>query len=151
MLVTKEFGFHMGHRLPHYEGLCQYCHGHSYKMHITVKGDVNTSIGDKNEGMVVDFTDLKTLVNDFINKKLDHCFMVYEDDTILKNALLEVQEGKRVTVVPFIPTVENMAEWIFNNLADLIKDNLGVELYSVKIWETPTSSAVFKASEYKNN
>jgi len=151
MLVTKEFSFAMGHRLPNYDGLCRRNHGHEYLLHVTVKGEVSTSVGDPKEGMVVDFADLKTLVKDFIDKKLDHCSMIYEEDTILKNALLEVQEGKGVTVVPFIPTAENMAEWVFNNLSDLISDNLGVELYSVKLWETPTSYVEFKASEYKNN
>ena len=52
----------------------------------------------------------------------------------------------KVVVVPFTPTAENVAAYIFNELKDKFEDTFstGLKLYSIKLWETPTSYALFE-------
>ncbi|MDR0941133.1 MAG: 6-carboxytetrahydropterin synthase, partial [Bacteroidales bacterium] len=40
--ITKEFTFDMAHALFEYDGLCRNIHGHTYKLQVTLKGEVNT-------------------------------------------------------------------------------------------------------------
>lgn len=148
MLITKEFSFDMAHRLPNHEGKCRNIHGHTYKMQVALKGDVKDTPGAPDEGMLIDFTALKNLVNRFIDLQLDHMYLCYDKDLDVKKFLQDNRFA--ITLVPFIPTAENMTEWIFNSLREEV-ERLGVELYSIKIWETPTSFAEFKASSYKDN
>jgi len=148
MLVTKEFSFDMGHRLPNHDGKCKNIHGHTYRLQVTTKGDVNASEGSPKEGMVVDFSDIKSVVKTFINEYLDHYFMVHEKDQPTHKFLID--NNFAVTAVPFVPTAENMCEWMFNMLSEDI-NKLGCELYSLRLWETPSSFAEFKASSYKDN
>jgi 6-pyruvoyltetrahydropterin/6-carboxytetrahydropterin synthase len=65
MLVTKEFTFDSAHFLPDYKGKCENLHGHTYKMHVTVKAPIKN-------GMVFDFCKLKEIVQDNVISILDH-------------------------------------------------------------------------------
>ena len=38
--ITKEFKFEMAHALHGYDGLCKNIHGHSYKLWVTIRGEV---------------------------------------------------------------------------------------------------------------
>ena len=70
--ITKKFDFEAGHALFGYDGKCKNIHGHSYKLFVTVIGEpINDSSHIKN-GMVIDFGDLKTIVNQEIIKPFDH-------------------------------------------------------------------------------
>jgi 6-pyruvoyltetrahydropterin/6-carboxytetrahydropterin synthase len=149
MLITKEFTFDMAHRLPNHAGKCWNIHGHTYKMQVTIKGEVGASEGSHLEGMVLDFSEVKHHVKKFIDNHLDHYYLSDSRDTLVTDFL--VKNKFAVTAVNFVPTAENMAEWIFNKLDSEFKTYFGVELYSIKIWETPTSFAEFRASAYKNN
>ena len=75
MKIAKEFNWEMGHRLPEHFGKCKNIHGHSYKMMVELDGDVNDN------GMVMDYYDLKKIVNPIV-ENLDHAFMVYEQDEL---------------------------------------------------------------------
>ena len=60
--ITKKFTFEAGHALYGYDGKCKNVHGHSYKLYVTVIG---VPIADKDNvkyGMVIDFSDLKSIV-----------------------------------------------------------------------------------------
>ena len=61
--ITKKFDFEAGHALFGYDGKCKNIHGHSYKLFVTVIGEpINDSSHIKN-GMVIEFGDLKTILN----------------------------------------------------------------------------------------
>ena len=66
MFITKEFSFDSAHYLPDYHGKCENMHGHTYKMHVTVEGEVQA------DGMVIDFVKLKEIVKTKVIDKLDH-------------------------------------------------------------------------------
>jgi len=89
MLLTKEFTFDSAHYLPAYNGKCEKMHGHTYKMQVTLTGEV------KDDGLIYDFTLLKKLVDEKTINKLDHSIL---NDTI-KN-----------------PSAENIAIWVWEEL-----------------------------------
>ena len=70
--ITKEFKFEMAHALHAYDGLCANIHGHSYRMWVTVRGEVRKEIGHTKDGMLMDFIDLKRIVKPSIIDKYDH-------------------------------------------------------------------------------
>lgn len=66
MLVSKEFTFDAAHFLTKYHGKCENLHGHTYKLRVTVEGEV------QEDGMVIDFLILKKIVKEKILDKFDH-------------------------------------------------------------------------------
>ncbi|MCA0389714.1 MAG: 6-carboxytetrahydropterin synthase [Bacteroidetes bacterium] len=108
MKVSKSFHWEMGHRLPFHQGKCINLHGHSYRMFLEVDGDL-----DEN-GLVIDFYDLKKIVNPII-EELDHSFMVSSLDPDLKS-LLSSFPTKRVDV-DFHSSVENITKYLLDRIA----------------------------------
>lgn len=142
--VSKEFHFEMAHALWNYDGLCRHIHGHSYKLQITIVGEPILDTNDKKLGMVLDFADLKMVAKGPVVDFLDHSLVIYKEarDYIprIPNEMYE-----KVHVVDFQPTCENLVLYI----AGIIKSRLsrGVDLYSVRLYETPTSFAEWLASD----
>ena len=73
--VTKEFNFEIAHALWNYDGPCANIHGHSYKMFVTVIGEPIENGNDPKNGMVIDFGDLKTIVNEQVVHPMDHAIV----------------------------------------------------------------------------
>jgi 6-pyruvoyltetrahydropterin/6-carboxytetrahydropterin synthase len=131
MKVAKEFYWEMGHRLPEHFGLCKNIHGHSYKMIVEFDGELNES------EMVIDFYDVEKMINPIV-EKLDHAFMVKNDDKITLE-FLEKMNSKKV-VVDFESTVENICKYISGEVISAkLPENL--KNISVRIYETADASA----------
>ena len=94
--------------------------------------------------MVIDFADIKKISHEFIQTELDHAFMVWDKDKELLE-FFKHSKGHKPIIVPFTPTAENVAEFIFNQLNDKFLDiyKTGLHLYSIKLWETPSSYALY--------
>ena len=73
--ITKEFRFEMAHLLWNYDGLCKNIHGHSYILNVTVIGEP-ASNNCRNAGMVIDFAELKKIVNEEIINQFDHSLII---------------------------------------------------------------------------
>ena len=145
MKIVKIIQWDMGHRVLHHRSICKGLHGHRYKAEICLSGYLVSESGTSEEGMVIDFADIKKISQDLIQKKLDHAFMVWEKDEELLIFFNE-SKGHKPVIVPFTPTAENVAAYIFNMLQDKFIDvyNTGLHLHSVKLWETPTSYALYE-------
>lgn len=115
--VTKDFSFDSAHFLRDYEGDCSNLHGHTYLLSVTLEGSV-----DK-RGILLDFKELKEIVNKYIVKRLDHKCINH--------------------VLPFNPTAENMVCWIYDTLAEKV-DNERMWVRKIELYETPTSKATFE-------
>jgi 6-pyruvoyltetrahydropterin/6-carboxytetrahydropterin synthase len=107
MRIAKEFHWEMGHRLPEHFGKCKNIHGHSYRMIVELEGSINDN------GMILDYFDLKRIVNPII-EQLDHAFMVYEKDKEIVK-FLESMNSKKV-IVGFQSTVENICKYILSEI-----------------------------------
>ncbi len=91
-------------------------HGHNYELRVTVEGEL-----DPETGFVMDFRDLKSLMESRVIQDLDH-----------QNVNLDVP-----WMAGLIPSAENMVVAIWSRLADGLPD--GVKLSKITLWETPRS------------
>lgn len=129
MELTKIFTFDMAHRLSFHDGKCRNLHGHTYTLEVTVSGD------EDENGMVIDFNDLKRIIMDEVVDVLDHATVIYEKDSLLMNSF--PKELKHV-VFPNECTAENLCKWCSDRL-----EKAGLTIKQVAIWETPNSKAVY--------
>ena len=145
MKIVKIIQWDMGHRVLNHRSICKGLHGHRYKAEICISGELVEQSNASEEGMVIDFADIKKISNEFIQGKLDHAFMVWNKDRELLD-FFKGSKGHKPVVVSFTPTAENVAIYIFNNLKDKFLDvyKTGLKLQSVKLWETPTSYAFYE-------
>ena len=142
--ITKEFGFEMAHALWNYDGACRNIHGHSYKLFITLIGRPLREPGHPKFGMVMDFSDLKKLVKEPVVDFLDHSLVVYKESD--KGPLEAVRSMyEKVHVFDFQPTCENLVLYIVNRITTHLPK--GIDLISVKLYETATSSAEWLATD----
>ena len=75
--------------------------------------------------------------------ELDHSFMYWNDDKIMK-AFAGEHTDLRMHAVPFVPTAERIAEYLAKKLQDLLAIELpDTRLLSLQIFETPTSKATW--------
>ena len=150
MKIGKVIQWDMGHRVLNHRSVCKGLHGHRYKAEICVEGDLVEKKDASEEGMVIDFADIKKTAQKFIQEELDHAFMVWEKDIELLE-FFKNSKGHKPVIVPFTPTAENVAAYIFNELKDKFTDvfKTGLHLQSVKLWETPSSYALFEQSKTK--
>jgi 6-pyruvoyltetrahydropterin/6-carboxytetrahydropterin synthase len=142
--VTKRFHFEMAHALFEYDGLCRNIHGHSYNLEVTLIGKSKKQPGHPKDGMVLDFGELKKIVNSQIVEKFDHALMVNSLFTETQIELLK-QTTQRIIIVEFQPTTEN----IVTDIAKILQQHLptGVSLFSIRLYETVTSYAEWFASD----
>lgn len=142
--LTKEFDFEMAHALLNYDGACKHIHGHSYKLAVTVIAEPNYDKNSPKRGMVMDFGDLKAIVNRLIVKPLDHAFVI-NTETPEQFYMQGNQLFERMIKVDYQPTCENLVI----DFAHKIKAELpeGIELFSVKLHETATSFAEWYAED----
>ena len=120
-LITKKFDFEAAHFIPAFaEGhKCRRMHGHSFKVEIKVKGDLNPDLG-----ILMDFADIKAVVKPYI-EYLDH------------DCLNDLAERDNVDLLRN-PTSENICLWLFKE----IKPKLPM-LFSVIVHETCTSACEY--------
>lgn len=147
--VTKEFTFDSAHHLTKYYGKCEHPHGHTYKLFVTLSGEVASN------GLVIDFIILKRIVKKHVLKHLDHRDL----NDIIQN-----------------PSSENIAIWIWNkleNIESLLKEELSdpnideeikkyltedgdldksnednkIRLEEIKLFETPTSHVTINRND----
>lgn len=140
MKITRIIEWDMGHRVPNHESKCRNVHGHRYRAEITLEGEVIGEKGVSEEGMVIDFSHIKTIANGFIDEQLDHGYMGHEK---LDEEMLRFLFARRMKwlAVDFVPTAENIAKWLLDKLAPLFADKYGtgLKLYSIRLYETPNN------------
>lgn len=143
MLITKTIEIDMGHRVPNHKSKCRNLHGHRYKIEVGVDDKVINTKGSSDEGMVIDFSDLKFGMMEYIDKFFDHSFMVSEEDDFVNMFRLMKEEGQKINIVNFIPTAENLAKYWYDIMKSFLLARM-IQIKYVKVWETPTSTATYE-------
>ena len=145
--ITKIFSFETAHILYGYDGKCKNVHGHSYKLFVTLKGVPIDDIHHEKNGMVMDFGDLKSIVNEEIVDVWDHAIMLnaLSPHQILGKDL--EKQGHKVIYCDYQPTCENM----LYDIAKKIKSRLPnhVQLVYLKLHETENSYGEWLAEDNK--
>lgn len=143
--ITKEFKFETGHALYGYDGLCKNVHGHSYKLSVTLLGTPITDPNHVKYGMVMDFSDLKKIVNKTIVTPFDHATVLNVDSPHKELADTMESRGHKIMRVQYQPTSEMMVL----DFAEKIKARLPeqLKLHHLILRETETSYAEWYASD----
>ncbi len=148
MLITRRLEFDAGHRIPNHVSQCKHLHGHRYALEITLSGDVITQEGTSEQGMVMDFSDVKRIAKEELVDAWDHAFLVYRGDKTVLD-FLESLPGHKTVVLNAVPTAENLAMLAFVRLNDAYRDTYGnhLRLERVRIYETPNNWADYLRPE----
>ena len=134
--INKQFTFHASHRLPNHDGLCRNLHGHTYRMEVFVTGVIRPVSGDSDEGMVLDFGELKDIYAEMIEPLVEHRHL----NESLKGVLPEGDDNA-------LTTSENLASWMRDVFVGVYQEAgvygnaLPIRSIAVRLWETPTSYA----------
>lgn len=142
--LTKLFAFEMAHALPGYDGACRHIHGHSFHLEVTVLGEPLQQDGHPKNGMVMDFKDLKTVVNRAFVDRFDHALVLPATTPSEIVAIIEQHFGKVITL-PFQPTCENLIALCVETLGAALPPE--VELCTIRLSETDTSVAEWHRSD----
>jgi 6-pyruvoyltetrahydropterin/6-carboxytetrahydropterin synthase len=134
----------MAHALWGYDGLCKNIHGHSYVLKVTVSGKPIEDTGDKKLGMVIDFGDLKRVVNKYIVDVFDHSLILNEKAPVEKFTGMD-EMFDRKTWFDFQPTAENLVIYFADIL--LAQLPLDIKLQSIRLYETVNSYAEWFAED----
>ena len=129
--VTREIDFCYGHRLLNYDGKCKYLHGHNGRAVISIE---SRALDER--GMVLDFSDIKRVVSNWIDENLDHRMILHSDDPA-RAALAKL--GEPMYLIDRNPTAENIAKLIF----DYAKSQ-GFPVVECLLWETPRCFAAYR-------
>jgi 6-pyruvoyltetrahydropterin/6-carboxytetrahydropterin synthase len=138
LTITRKLEFDAGHRIPDHKSQCRNLHGHRYTIEITLIGDVIDQEGQSDNGMIMDFSDVKGLAKEYLVDKWDHAFLVYENDLVIKTFLQGLPDHKTV-VLNRVPTVENLARIAFDTLKKVYRNRYGrsLSLSKIVLYETP--------------
>jgi len=116
-----------------HKGKCKNLHGHSVKASISIQQEQLDE-----QGMVCDFSDIKEYVESYINKHLDHNFLLHKDDPIIP--MLE-QQNERFMAIDEHPTAEVLSKMIYKHLKQQ-----GLNVHKVVLWETASANACYQES-----
>lgn len=142
MQITRRLEFDAGHRIPSHNSQCKHLHGHRYAIEITLAGDIITSEGVSEQGMVMDFSDVKRIAKEKLVDAWDHAFLVYRGDKVVLDFLNTLPDHKTV-ILDVPPTAENLAQIAFDMLEGAYRhayDN-HLQLQRVRLYETPNNWA----------
>ncbi len=128
--ATRLLEIDAGHRLQRHESKCRHVHGHRYGFAVTVGAEDLDACG-----RVVDFSVVKAKVGGWLDEHWDHGFL-YEDGDPVGQLLTTSPEGMKTFVLPFPPTAENLARFVFDRAGELLAQD-GVTVVQVTCYETP--------------
>lgn len=139
--LTKIFHFEAAHALVGYDGKCRNIHGHSYELRVTVKGMPLNEPDNPKNGMVIDFHDLKQIVNQEVVEKIDHSFIIGPN---MSEQFFNIakQNFDKIIELPYRPTTENMLADFSERIKKKLPQN--VVLQCVRLQETRDSFAEWR-------
>jgi 6-pyruvoyltetrahydropterin/6-carboxytetrahydropterin synthase len=88
--------------------------------------------------MVIDFAEVKSRVERWIDRELDHRMILRSDDPLV-SPLRDL--GEPMYLLESNPTVERIARLIFEAARDC-----GLAVSRVTVWETASSSATYRGT-----
>jgi 6-pyruvoyltetrahydropterin/6-carboxytetrahydropterin synthase len=131
--VQRELSFCYGHRLLDHPGKCARLHGHNARVILTLESQELDE-----QGMVVDFFEVRERVGRWLDETYDHRMILGHQDPAL--AALRAL-GEPVVELDCNPTAENLARLVCEQAR-----RAGLPVVQVDLWETPTCCATYRVS-----
>lgn len=138
LIVSKSLSFDAAHLLTGHAGLCRNLHGHTYKVTVEL-GNVPPMAGQP-EDMVMDFKELKSVMEEEIASCCDHAFL-YDSESEVECDIAAAlkRHGLRVYAMPCRTTSENLARHFFEKV-----HARGLPVTAVSVRETESSCATYR-------
>lgn len=138
--LTAEASFDSAHFLFGHQGKCSNLHGHRWRIIAKIAGETLQDSADKS-GMLIDFSDFKHELHALADN-LDHALLVERGTLRLATMDALEAEGFEIITLPFRPTAENLAKYLY----DCMKE-LSFPIQSMTVYETPDNCAAYEGSE----
>ncbi len=145
MEITTRMEFDAGHRIPGHKNTCKNLHGHRYALEVTIKGEVVEQEHVSEFGMVMDFSDLKVIVNETIVNPFDHATVLNINSPHKELADSMESQGHKIMRVSYQPTSEMMVLDFVIKIQNQLPKHLS--LHHLLLRETDTSYAEWHASD----
>lgn len=129
--AVKQIHFCYGHRLIGYSGKCRNLHGHNGLVEVVLEGDRLDDLG-----MVTDFTQIKTVMQTWIDQELDHKMILCRQDPLVP--LLQAHQ-QPLFLMDGNPTAEALAQLLYQ----VGRDNK-LPVAEIRFWESTSSTAVYR-------
>jgi len=137
--IKKTFRIPVSHRLFKHLGRCNHNHGHNLKIVVELMApELNT------DDMIIDFSDLKEIVNTFLDRFDHSCLLNSNDDIEVEHC---VKHNRRyVTFDDADPTAETLSKYLNLEIDNYLMNEYGEDdlcCYSVTVWENEDSAAKY--------
>ena len=110
--------FSTGHRVYQHESKCAHLHGHNYRIHFYCEAPQLDSVG-----RVIDFSDIKTYLCNWLEDEWDHRLLLAYDDPLLEDfKQLHEKGGVNLNVMPegYGPGIEDSCKYIYDKITPMI-------------------------------
>lgn len=146
--ATRYHDISCGHRVTGHESKCAHFHGHNYRIHFFCTAKPLAGQLD-DVGRVIDFSDIKTRLCEWIESRWDHKFLIWKKDADC--FVLQDHDPAGVVITSFNPTAENMAKFLVIEMGPKELEGTDVLLYKVVVEETAKCSASYELNfgEYR--
>ncbi len=134
--LTKIFRFETAHALHGYAGACSHVHGHSYVLHVTVEGRECKDEPIGGTGILLDFKELKRIVQESVISTFDHKLLVSK--AFLESNTIHLQPDS-ICIMKEEPSAENMLLYASRKIMAHLPEQ--VRLAKLVLWETQDSYA----------
>jgi 6-pyruvoyltetrahydropterin/6-carboxytetrahydropterin synthase len=128
--VVRILTFSYGHRIRGHKGRCAHLHGHNARVEVECKGKLDAL------GMVVDFGEIRRVLETWIDANWDHRMILERGDPL---AAVLAERGEPVHELDAPPTAENLARRLHE-----VASAAGLPVTLIRFWETERSVALFE-------
>lgn len=141
-LKVKLKDFAAAHRLiKGYRGKCNNLHGHNYFIQVVISAE---TIGA--DGLVMDFSEVRSLCDGWVQTALDHATFVCADDSELLTFLTQAKQ--KIYIFQENTSVEVIACEVYHQLKKIFEQinqsrSLALKLQQVEIWESRACGIIY--------
>ena len=128
--AVRRLKFDAGHRVVNHESKCRTLHGHEYKLELYAEANELDALG-----RVIDFSDIKKRIGDWVDEFWDHNLIIWKDDPNLEY-LFACDGAKAPYVTLYNPTAENMAIDLIENICPPLMEGTGIKITKIRLHET---------------
>ena len=127
--AAKVLHFCYGHRIVGHDGACRHLHGHNARVEVVCRGELDAL------GMVVDFGEIRAVLEGWIDAHWDHRMILASDDPMVETLRAS---GEPVFLLDGPPTAERLAARLYR-----VAREAGLPVAGIRFWETDSSVATY--------
>jgi 6-pyruvoyltetrahydropterin/6-carboxytetrahydropterin synthase len=128
---TRRIEFDAGHRVVGHQNKCNFLHGHRYVVEVTAASESLNNLG-----MVIDFSDMKSIIKNWIDDNFDHSLILHKDDKYIGEQI-SAWTGQKIYYMEQNPTAENIALHLKLDVLPKLFNDRSFYIDRLKLFETP--------------